>query len=660
MKLIKILTSCAIAFALCACGGGGGNPGTNTSGSGGSGSGGTTTSPAIVLSIVDSSNTVVVNNSISSGALFYAQATLTDAKGVAVANKLVTFTADASLATLGQNGALTDANGVVKVQISPTSLSSTGASKLSVASTVGTDSVSASLDFQVAAANVSVTNFVAASTSINALQTTGVSVEGRINGALAGNGQVTVNFSAACGTFSPASAITNSSGIAKSTYQSAVTCSGPVVLTASAANLVSAPISTTVNVAAALPANVIFVGASAPLMVVSTTTGGVKQSSLKYQVLDSSGAGMAGQQITVVLAGAAKDAGVKFFTGGVATAADQVLTTDASGFAQVTVTSGSLPTPVIATASLTSALSVQASSLGVAVTTGRATQNSASLSAESLSIEGYNIDGETTKITMRVADRQGNPVPVGTVVNFVASYGAVQGSCQIDAASQCSVTYTSQGARPPGDASVPQNKGRAVIIAYLDGEESFIDQNGDNIWQAGEPFYDVGLLYRDDNESKTYSAANEQSYPGGMTGATNCYTNGLADPAASANFYYPSAANTCDGTWSSSIRVRKQIVITLATQQAQITLVNTHTASGFTVRVSDLNGNSMPTGTTVAASVLTNGATCTVKNTSPNKVSNSPDSDLHVVTLDEAADCVTVKVGVTVTSPKGVSTLASF
>mgnify|MGYP002137315599 CR=1 FL=1 len=118
------------------------------------------------------------------------------------------------------------------------------------------------------------------------------------------------------------------------------------------------------------------------------------------------------------------------------------------------------------------------------------------------------------RMSWRVADRQGNPVPAGSAVNFVASHGQVQGTCLLDAASQCSVTYTSQGLRPAS--------GRAVILAYMDGEESFIDQNGDNIWQSGETFYDVGLAYRDDNGNGTYDIATEQTYPGGSTGAMPC------------------------------------------------------------------------------------------------------------------------------------------
>lgn len=656
MKLLNYVMGLAVAVALTACGGGGGNPGTvsGTADSGtGTGTGATTKTPTITVTIVDATDAPVTSNAIGSGALFYAKAVVRNASGSAVANKLVTFATASTVATLAQASALTDANGVAKVQINPVSLTAANAGNLVASATVDTVAVSSDLDYQTSAANVSLTNMLVAQSSISALQSSAVTVEGRVNGALAGNSVVAVNFSASCGSFSPASASTSSAGIASTTYQSAVSCSGNVVLTAQATGATA--LTTTVSVTAAQPANVIFSSATTPLMVSSAATGGLKQSTLKFQVLDSSGVGMSGQSVRISLSPATISAGVTFSVGGVATIAMQTVTTDSSGYASVTVSSGSLPTPVIVTAVLTSNAAVQASSSGVAVTSGRATQNAASLSATKLSIDGFETDGQTTTLTMRVADRQGNPVPAGSVVNFVTGYGLVQGTCTLDTASQCNVTYTSQGLRP--------TNGRVAILAYMDGEESFVDLNGDNIWQDGtsgtvrEPFYDVGTLYRDDNENGIYDAAAEQTYPGGATGIFPCTGAGAgvgAGVGAGAAYTYPSVAGSCDGTWSSSIRVRQQIIVSLAStkQDAKVVLVVGRTLSGFTVRVTDANGNAMPTGTTVAAAVATSGATCKVVGAvSPDIVRNSPNGGSHVIKLDEATDCLTAKVNVTVTSP---------
>ena len=647
MKFLKYLAAGVLAVVLAACGGGGGSAGT-TSGASTTGTGSTATTtttvnsvPTISLSIVDASDVAVTSNAIGSGALFFVKSIVLDASGAAVTNKLVSFTTDSTIATLAQNSALTGIGGIAKVQISPVNLNATKAANLVAAATVGTNAVSASLDYQTSAANVTLTNLVVAKNTISALQSSAVTVEGRVNGSLAGSSVVIANFSASCGSFSPASASTNSAGVIITTYQSAAACSGNVVLTAQATGATAA--NTMVNVSVAQPANLVYSSATVPLMVSSAAATGLKQSSVQFQVLDSSGAGMAGQTVNISLASAAIGAGVTFSVGGAATISIQSVTTDVNGFASVTVSSGGLPTPVVLTAALVSNPTVIASSSGVAVTSGRATQNAASLSATALSIDGFN-DGIQTTLIMRVADRQGNPVPAGAVVNFVASHGLVQGTCLIDGNSQCSVKYTTQGIRP--------KNGRVAILAYMDGEESFVDLNGDNIWQSNESFFAVGTLYRDDDENGVYGPLTEQTYPGGATGIKAC-----ADDVHS----YPSIANTCDNvTWSGSIRVRQQIVIALATQGSNVSLISVRTLNGFTVRVADKNGNSMPTGTTVSAAVVTIGAVCTVTSLSPNVVRNSANPGDHVIKLSGATDCSTVRVDVTVTPPSSIATVVSF
>ena len=645
MNVKKIAIGFAAALLLVACGGGGGSAGSTSFGTSTNAVAPVKGTPTITLTIVDSSDVPPASNSITSGAPFFVKAVLKDANQIAIANKLVSFSTASSVASLAQSSALTDANGIARVQIAPVSLTNVNAGNLVASATIDSVAVTSNIDFQTSAANVTLVDFRGTPSLLSALQSSAVTVGARVNGSVAGSSVVVVNFSASCGTFSPASAPTSSSGTASSTYQSLVTCSGPVTLTAQAPG--ASIVTTTINVTAALPANVVFNSATVPLLVSSGASGGLKQSTLKFQVVDSTGNGMSGQAVNISLGNSTISAGVTFSVGGVATTEPQLVTTDNAGFASVTVTSGSLPTPVIVTAALQVNPSIQAASSGVAVTSGRATQNAASLSATKLSIEAFGTDGVQTVLTMRVADRQGNPVPAGAVVNFVASHGLVQGSCSVDLASQCNVTYTSQGAIRGFDG-----KGRVAILAFMDGEESFIDLNGDNIWQPGEPFYDVGTLYRDDNESGVYDVASEQTYPGGSVGVSGC---------AGVGFAYPSVLNTCDGTWSASIRVRQQIVIALATSTPKVTLTSARTKSGFEVGITDLNGNGMPTGTTVSAVVSTSDPICkVVGNVSPNIVRNSANGGKHVVFLDEAADCLTVAVSVTVTTPAGVATTFKF
>jgi hypothetical protein len=102
-------------------------------------------------------------------------------------------------------------------------------------------------------------------------------------------------------------------------------------------------------------------------------------------------------------------------------------------------------------------------------------------------------------------------------------------------------------------------------------------------------------------------------------------------------------------------------LIALATSGAEITSASTRTKAGFSVFITDENGNGMPTGTTVTASVTTSEAVCKVVGAvSPNVVRNSPNGGGHNIFLDEAADCPTVAVSVTVTTPAGLSTIRKF
>ncbi len=638
-------TATAAAVALTACGGGGGSPGlpaavpVASSGSGSAADTGTTTTPTasaptIAASLVDASDAPVASNSIGSST--YVKAVLTDATGAAVPNKLTTFSTDPTVATLLQATVLSDAKGVARVKINPASLTAGSAGTVTVAATLsGTTPTTTTVDYQTSAANVTLGSFSASPASITALQTAAVSVKASVNGAAATAGQVGVSFGASCGTFSPATASTGSDGTVSAVYQSLGTCSGPVTLTAQAAG--SAAVSTTVNVAAAQAANLLFDSADQKTIFTSKAASGIKQATVKFKVVNSSGAAMASQAVLLSLSSTALNAGVTFAGGATGT---QLVNTDANGLAAVTIVAGALPTPVVVSAALASNPALVASSLTLAVTSGVPTQSAASLSASKLSLEAWNTDSVSTPIIFRIADRQGNPVPDGTAVTFVASSGLVDGSCNL-VGSACTVTYTSQGTRPAN--------GRAVVLAYVDGEESFTDLNGNNSYDVGEPFADTGTVFRDDNEDGVYQTT-EQTYPGGMTGSTACVNTVLQSPYI---------ANTCDGLWSSSIRVRRQIPLVLATSQAAITRVS-RTTSALKVLVADLNGNAMPTGSTVAAAVTTTGSACSIVSTSPGTVANSTAAGPHTITLNEDASCSSATIAVTVTTPGGITTTASF
>jgi hypothetical protein len=130
--------------------------------------------------------------------------------------------------------------------------------------------------------------------------------------------------------------------------------------------------------------------------------------------------------------------------------------TGPDGTVAVQINSGTVPTPVrlrartLYPASATALLETFSDTLSIS--TGLPLQRSFSLSIEEANIEGRDFDGVTTSLTARLADQFSNPVPDGTVVNFVSSGGAVctadNGSCKTKDGA-CSCTFTSQERRSP-------------------------------------------------------------------------------------------------------------------------------------------------------------------------------------------------------------------
>lgn len=591
--LMRFLMALAMVSLIAACGGGGGCAGTPTNGTNtctssatAAPAGTTQTASAMTLLFTNSTTTFapLAQNNVTSTPSTYAVATVLNSNGVALPNQIVSFSTDNTVASLSSAMALTDANGRAWVRIQPASLTVSGAAILNASSTMAGQTVTASQGYQVGASNVALGAMTITPATVTALATASVSVPVTVNGVAASAGQVNVNFQAGCGYFNTpgtttVSVSTNASGVAAATWHSQSACGGnPAVPITATATGAPSPITGTVAVTAVQPANILYSSATANTMVVSTATSGTKNSTLTFQVVDALGAGMNSQPVTFRLDTASQGAGVTLTT--------TTATTDTSGNAQVTVNAGSLPTPVTVTASLTATPTMTASSFGLTVSAGKPSQSHTSLSADKLNIQGMTTDGLTSTLTLRTADRMGNPPPAGTAVTFSTGYGSVTGFCTTDSTGACSVTYTTGGTRP--------TDGIVTILATLAGEESFFDANGNNMYDTGETFTDLGQPYRDDNHNGVYDAGPppEQSY-GTATGTSACPSNLL------------SVTNTCNGVWDSATTVRQQLRLGLSSNTANITLSGGITGSGFQVVVSDAATGTvgMSFGTTVTATV---------------------------------------------------------
>ncbi len=429
------------------------------------------------------------------------------------------------------------------------------------------------------------------------------------------------------------------------------------------------------SLAAAVPASIAFSAAVPAQIVISTSTAGARQSTVKFKVANQAGVGVSSQSVRLTLDTQSLTAGVTFITAtGSSSTETQTVLSDIDGIAQIVVNAGTLPTGVVVTAVLVSNPTVKASSAGLSISSGRISQKSMSISATKTVVEAFKVDGVSTELTIIATDRLGNPIPPGTVMNFVTSHGLIgtfvtgttssiltntltgtaievvtsiitdsKGSCTLSASSSCKVKLISSGVRPAN--------GRVTVLAYADGEEEFKDLNGNNQWDIGEPFIDLGQAYLDTNANFVFDFGVDQSIPGGNAGTSPCIGTDI------------SIVNTCDATWSNFIRVRQRFEVIWATSQARITQVGTRTISSFAMTVTDLNGNPMAAGTTVAAELI---LTATSKGTCKILSQPSSDSDSTVVgnygmLLNGDPDCASVLIKTTVTSqPSGFTTVKFF
>jgi len=311
--------------------------------------------------------------------------------------------------------------------------------------------------------------------------------------------------------------ITTTTGTAEATY-AATGCSGADVITATAsANSQSLSAGGTVTIAASQVGSIQFVSATPsniPLKGVGTAT-----STVIFKVINTSG-------------GPSPSASVTFTpnttVGGISIAPTSGVA-DANGQVQTIVTGGSVATTVRITATTTTSAgtSISTESSNLTVSSGIPTSSGISLAvAPCYNVEAYNIDGVQVPVTVRMIDRFNNPVPDNTTASFRTTLGGILPNCltatttgATASSGVCTVNWTSQApyvvngnpATTPG-GTTPYNQapfnwcagdlnnknlaatqycngttnGRSPILVTAVGEESFVDANGNGIFDAGD------------------------------------------------------------------------------------------------------------------------------------------------------------------------------
>lgn len=606
----------------------------------------------MVLDLLDSKG--VSTDAISGSDTYTLKVTLANADGSAAAKQLVTVSGNTNNLSFLETSNLTESDGVAKFRVKRISVTSSGAEAITAfydykaSGATTTTTLTQSYNYKLGQVSVELGALTAATSNIAAYGTTTVSVNATVN-KVAPVSPLLVTFSASCGSVSPSSVLTNAAGTSTTTYIASVpACGGQsVTVTASISGASSSP-TAQIKVAAVQPTNIQFISATPTSLSLKTSQQNGQSALLKFKVLDAGGKPITNSTVTLALSN--KATGVGLQAPGNQDAKD--VDTDENGEVTATVFAGTVPSnlSVIATVKGSNP-SISTESSILAVTSGPATQERLSLALGAISIEGYSIDGVTTPVTLSLSDRQGNPVLPGTVINFVTEFGTVSpGQCVMSAANpfSCSVTYSSSGARPT-------ITGRVSILAYLAGEEDFVDANFNNIYDVGESFTDLGVAYRDNNAS---SVLPDKKYNLGefmvpRVGVPNC----------------DATTGTCsgDGKWGQA-DIRQQAQLVLATSVAELALASGSSlapgADGVitaTLLVKDQKGNSMPTGSTIAVSVVADGPTFGDDKKSCSLTTKSP------VTVLGTLDPYSLEVGfkncapgneitVAVTTPRGSET----
>lgn len=658
---IRLAFLMMLALAIAGCGGGGGGSSSSdcptafstscgTTGGGSSGGGTTTATPTVSVVIVD--GTGAATTTLPSSGSVTVNATVKDAAGAVVKDAVVTFTTEASLGIFNpaSGTALTNSSGVATIQMSAASLSAAGAAAVNAAATVASTSVSGGATYQVGAANLTLTNFLISKTDIDAYGTSTVSVTVNVNGSPS-TSPLTVGLASGCaasGKATLASSVQTINGVATATYTDKG-CNGTDTITVS---VLDKTVQGTIRSAGPAAANIQFVSATPGMIALKGTAGLVDVSTVTFKVVDATGNAVPSANVDFYLSnwtGGIKlddktQAQVDALTvtnGSSTTVLGKVRKqTAADGTVSVTVQAGSNPTSVWVLAKLKdSTLETQSSKL--VISTGLPTQDRFSLSVGTHNIEGWSYDGVQSSLTVYAFDRVGNPVPNGTTVNFVTEGAGVSpspGVCSIQD-STCTVQFVSGERRPQNESvgvclnasgnQVPSTdagavastcvfSGRVTVLAYANGEESFDDTNGDNLYQSTETHRRLGDAYIDSNEDGSW-ASTEQYFP--FAGSSDNANTGDNCPADYIRYgTAKSKTNTCNTTWGQAQVRREQVIVLSGSAISNIYALSLNSykeggwvyvgdtfggATGgacsatFDVRISDLNNNVLPAGTTI-------------------------------------------------------------
>ena len=180
---------------------------------------------------------------------------------------------------------------------------------------------------------------------------------------------------------------------------------------------------------------------------------------------------------------------------GVARLEQMSAVTDGNGLVVATVLPGTVRGTVTVTATTTDPLSMSelsSASAPIQIDSRIPVQGGVSLGAMCFNVEGEDVEGNEVTLQAQIRDAEGRTARDGSEVFLLTNGGGIVGEC-ITADGLCQVQLRTQQPRP--------GNGRVGVVAYLAGQESFVDANGNGRWDPGEVFGDVGETFLDVNEN---------------------------------------------------------------------------------------------------------------------------------------------------------------
>ncbi|MBV8604737.1 MAG: hypothetical protein JO224_08660 [Pelomonas sp.] len=524
---------------------------------------------------------------ITSAAPATISTTLTSASGAPIGGQVVHFATAAGLGSFSATSALTNASGVATTTMYPTNSASAGADTVTATVVASGSTLSASAGYQVNATAVTISSFTSDLASGAALAAYGQSNLALTLAGTVPTTPVNVAVTSQCAalgtpkaTLTPTSASTTT-GAASFTYVDkgcgAVQNTDTVTVTAGAVTQ-----TLTIPLTSPTVQTMTFVSATPSTLFLSTSGYSPQSSVVTFQLSDQNGTGVPGKSVTLqpttTVGGLTMDG-----LSGTVNQETETKLTNSLGQVSVQINSGTVPTPVrvVATYSPTGGAAISSSSSNLSIAVGLPSQGRFSLSQKYYNIEAYNIDLTPNTYNVFAADRLGNPVPSSTVFNLVNTLGQVltqSPSGSSTAISTVSVASASGGQRPY------EWDGRVTTLAYAIGEMAFTDTNGNNTYDPGEDYQDLGDPYLDpkfrdywDPSLQTFPFGNTATCPSPQSSSYYLYDElqGVAPPLLPNGIPYlqpnvPAQPGTCRGNWGKAF-VRSAVQTVWSTSKAHPT-----------------------------------------------------------------------------------------